>query len=65
MGRVCGGHVPCSARDGPRGMKRPIHSRRPDVGDLPIDDDVDKEVDFHLDMRTKESIDQGWAPSAA
>jgi putative ABC transport system permease protein len=46
-------------------MTRRFHSDRPDVGDLPIREDVDKEVHFHLEMRTQELIDEGWEPAAA
>ena len=46
-------------------MNRRFHSDRPDVGDLPIGEDVDKEVHFHLEMRTQELIEEGWEPYAA
>ena len=43
----------------------PLHAGRPRVGQLPIDDDVRKELDFHLEMRTQELIASGWDPEAA
>ena len=30
-----------------------------------IDSDLDDEIRFHLEMRTRELIDKGWQPKAA
>src|SRR5215207_4411865 len=37
-----------------------LAARRPRVVDV-----VDEEFTFHLDLRTRELVDRGWAPDAA
>ena len=46
--------------------RRPhLHGDRPDVGELPIREDVDRELRSHLEMRAAELVDDGWDPGAA
>ncbi len=42
-----------------------LHGDRPDVGELPIREDVDRELRSHLEMRAAELIQEGWEPGAA
>ncbi len=45
--------------------RKPLHGDRPELGQLPVEEDVRKELDFHLEMRAQELIDLGWDPGAA
>ena len=44
---------------------RPLHGPRPKIGQLPVDEDVGKELRLHLEMRARELVDEGWDPGAA
>lgn len=48
-------------RDGPRSL----HGDRPHVGELPVKDDVDRELRSHLALRAEELEAEGWDPAAA
>ncbi|MEQ9568551.1 MAG: ABC transporter permease [Longimicrobiales bacterium] len=48
-------------RDGPRSL----HGDRPHVGELPVADDVDRELRSHLALRAEELEAEGWEPAAA
>lgn len=45
--------------------RRPIHGDRPRVGQLSVDEDVQKELDFHIEMRTQELVELGWDAAEA
>ncbi|MBW3533693.1 MAG: ABC transporter permease [Gemmatimonadetes bacterium] len=47
-----------------RGRRR-LHGERPNVGELPVEEDVRREVEAHLRMRAEELVAQGWDPEDA
>lgn len=48
--------------DPPRGA---MHGGRPRVGDLPVDEEVSRELESHLALRAEELEAEGWDPQAA
>jgi len=50
-----------------RGIRRSGHisGQRPDVRGLPVSEDVRREVELHIDCRTRELLKDGWEPAAA
>ena len=44
---------------------KPLHVGRPEVGQLPVEEDVRKELAFHLDLRAAELEADGWDRAAA
>jgi putative ABC transport system permease protein len=44
---------------------RRLHADRPHVGELPIAEDVDREVRAHLALVADELVQEGWDPAAA
>ena len=45
--------------------RRSLHGRRPHVGELPVDEDVRREIEAHLEMRAEELVAEGWDPDEA
>ena len=45
--------------------RKPLHGGRPNVGQWPVDEDVRKELDFHIDMRAAELEAEGWDATEA
>ncbi|MGD2070420.1 MAG: ABC transporter permease [Gemmatimonadota bacterium] len=43
----------------------PLHGKRPRVGDLPVEEDVRRELEAHLALRTEELVGQGWSEAEA
>lgn len=52
------------SRRGPRFIAH-ITGRRPDVRNLPVDDDVEREIRAHIDQKIEELIAEGWDREAA
>jgi putative ABC transport system permease protein len=50
----------------PRGRKcAHITGRRPEAAGLPVEQDVDREIDAHIALRTRELVAGGWTEEAA
>ncbi len=50
----------------PHGRKRThITGRRPEAAGLPVEQDVDREIDTHIALRTRELVAAGWTEEAA
>lgn len=45
--------------------RRSLHGDRPNVGELPLDEDVRREIESHIEMRAEELVAEGWEPAAA
>lgn len=45
--------------------RRPLHGDRPRVGQLPIDEDVRRELDAHIRLAAEELEEAGWEPREA
>jgi len=56
---------PGGRRSSGRPGRRSLHGDRPNVGELPLDEDVRREIESHIEMRVEELVAEGWDPAAA
>lgn len=42
-----------------------LHGERPNVGELPVEEDVRRELEAHIRLRVEELVAEGWEPAAA
>lgn len=45
--------------------RRSFHGNRPNVGELPVEEDVERELRAHIALRAEELVADGWDPVAA
>lgn len=51
--------------NGGRPGRRSLHGGRPNVGELPLEEDVEREVQAHLELLVDDLVAEGWEPAAA
>ena len=64
-GPQTGGGRRADGTNRPTAPRTRLHGDRPHVGELPVAEDVERELAAHLALAVDELVQEGWDPAAA